>query len=52
MSYNEKSIFVSLFQATIVFGLYSNYMFGMYQDGRFDGADRTWTIRFLRERKW
>ena len=39
MSYKEKSIFVSLFQAIIVFGIYSNYMFGKYQDGYFSGAD-------------
>lgn len=39
MSYQEKSICVSLVSAIIMFALYGTYMFGMYQEGRFDGAD-------------
>ncbi len=37
MSYQEKRVAVSLISALIVFALYAFYMFGLYQDGRFDG---------------
>ena len=37
MSYQEKKVAVSLISALIVFALYAFYMFGMFQEGRFDG---------------
>ncbi len=39
MPYQEKKIYVSIFSALIVIGFFSNYIFGLSQDGRFDGAD-------------
>ncbi len=39
MSYQEKKVAVSLISALIVFALYAFYMFGMFQEGRFDGPE-------------
>lgn len=44
MPYQEKKIYVSIFSALIVIGFYGNYIFGLSQDGRFDGADASVVI--------
>ena len=39
MSYQEQRVAVSLITALIVFTAYALYMFGLFQDGRFEGPD-------------
>ncbi len=39
MPHQEKNIYASLISAALIFGAYFWYVYALYQDGGFDGAD-------------